>query len=114
MEFSHIGLVSDLKREGEVLVNETRVWITDFTQHPFCVEWLRYESDSPVTGPLRTEPHIAFQVDSITEAAAGMTVLLEPFTPLPGVQVGFYETEDGVIVEFIEDNREPSDNSRQE
>ena len=43
MEFSHVGIVTDKPKEGEVFVDATRVWITDFTKHPFRVEWLRFD-----------------------------------------------------------------------
>ncbi len=69
----------------------TKVWVTDFRKHPFHIEWLRFEPDTPVTGPVRHMPHVAFRVDSIREAAKGLKVLLEPFDAGIAV-VGFYET----------------------
>lgn len=107
MEFSHIGLITTEPKPGEVFVEATRVWITDFLKHPHHVEWLRFESDSPVTGPVRTEPHVAYRVASIEEAARGMKVLLEPFTPLENLRVGFYQTGDGAVVEFMEYSASP-------
>jgi hypothetical protein len=85
-----------------VFVEATRVWITDFVRHPFHIEWLRFEPDSPVTGPVREQPHVAYRVPSIAEAARGLKVLLEPFQPLPNVRVGFYQTADGAVIEFME------------
>jgi hypothetical protein len=102
MQFSHVGLVTDEPREGEVFVEATRVWITNFIRHPFHIEWLRFEPDSPVTGPVREQPHVAYRVDSIADAAAGMRVLLEPFEPLPGLRVGFYRSADGAVIELME------------
>ena len=57
MEFSHVGMITDQPHEGEVFVEATRVWITDFENNPLHVEWLRFEPDSPVTGPVRQQPH---------------------------------------------------------
>ena len=102
MEFSHIGIVTDDKKPGEVFVEATRVWITNFYEHPHHVEWLRFEPDSPVAGPLRSEPHVAYRVDSIEEASRDMKVLIEPFHPMEGVRVAFFETDDGAVVEFME------------
>jgi hypothetical protein len=102
MEFSHVGLITDQSQPGEVFVAATRVWITDFVKHPYHIEWLRFEPDSPVTGPVRTQPHVAYRVPSLEEAARGMRVLLEPFVPLPGLRVGFYQTNDGAVIEFME------------
>ena len=102
MQFSHIGVITDERKEGEIFVEATRVWVTDFAQHPFHVEWLRDEPDSPVTGPVRDQPHVAYRVDSIAEASRGMKVLLEPFQALEHLRVGFYESSDGAVIEFME------------
>ena len=102
MEFSHIGIPTSEKKAGEVFVEATRVWITNFANHPFHVEWLRFEPDSPVSGPVREQPHVAYRVPSIEGAAGGMRVLLEPFAPMEGVRVAFFQTEDGAVVELME------------
>jgi hypothetical protein len=57
------------------LVETTRVWVTDYTKHPYRVEWLRYEPDSPVKGILRENSHIAFEVDDLEKASQGLKVL---------------------------------------
>ncbi len=107
MEFSHVGLITDVPRAGEVFVDATRVWITDFVTHPFHVEWLRFEPDSPVTGPVRHQPHVAYRVLSIDEASRGLRVLLAPFQPLPNLRVGFYQSDDGIVIELMEYSDSP-------
>ncbi|HUT90055.1 MAG TPA: hypothetical protein VMY37_11190 [Thermoguttaceae bacterium] len=101
MQFDHIGIVTTEEKPGQIFIEPTRVWITDFQKHPYRVEWLRYEPDTPVAGPVREMPHVAFRVESIAEASKGMKVLLEPFDAGIAV-VGFYETDDGAVVEFME------------
>ncbi|HID75402.1 MAG TPA: hypothetical protein EYP56_05325 [Planctomycetaceae bacterium] len=100
MQFEHIGIVTTEEKPGARFVPATRVWVTDFTQHPYRVEWLRFEPDSPVTGPVREMPHVAYRVEDIEEAARGLKVLLEPFDVGPRI-VGFYETEDGAVIELL-------------
>ena len=107
MQFDHIGIITTEKKADETFVPATRVWITDFQTHPQRIEWLRFEPDSPVTGKVREMPHIAYRVDSIAEAAKGMKVLLEPFDAGIAV-VGFFQTDDGAIVEFMEYPQEPA------
>jgi hypothetical protein len=102
MEFEHIGLVTTEKKAGEDWVESTRVWVTNPKEHPFHVEWLRYEADSPVTGPVREKAHVAYRVDNLAEAAMGLKVLLEPFEVGGFARVGFYETPDGAVVELME------------
>lgn len=101
MQFDHIGIVTTQKQQGERFVPATKVWVTDFQSHPFHIEWLRFEPDTPVTGPLRTMPHVAYRVDDIRAASRGMKVLLEPFDGGPA-RVAFFQTEDGAVVEFME------------
>jgi len=107
MEFSHVGMITDEVKEGETFVEAIRVWITDFLQHPHHIEWLRFEDDSPLTGPVKTQPHVAYRVASIEAAAKGMKVLLKPFHPLPSLLVAFFETPDGAVVEFMEYDESP-------
>jgi len=68
---------------------------------------LRFEPDSPVAGPVRTQPHVAYKVPSIETAARGMPVLIEPFQPLAGLRVGFYQSSDGAVIEFMEYSDSP-------
>ncbi len=101
MQFDHLGMITTEKKDEEIYVAATKVWVTDFRKHPFHIEWLRFEADSPVTGPVRERPHVAYRVDDIRQAAQGLKVLLEPFDA--GIAlVGFYETADGGVVEFME------------
>ncbi len=102
MVFTHIGLIANEPKPGEVFIEATRVWATDFTKHPFHIEWLRFESDSPVTGPVRTQAHVGYRVDSIAQASQGLKVLIEPFESRDNRRVGFYETSDGAVIELME------------
>ncbi|NQT14794.1 MAG: hypothetical protein HQ582_18720 [Planctomycetes bacterium] len=100
LEFEHIGIVTIRKKPNERFVPATRVWVTDFTEHPYRVEWLRFEPDSPVTGPVREMPHVAYRVDDIEAAGEGMSVLIAPFDAGPRF-AGFYQAADGAVVEFV-------------
>jgi hypothetical protein len=103
MQYDHLGIPTTQKHEHEIWVEASRVWVTDAHLNPFGIEWLRFEPDSPVHGPLREKPHLSFRVESreqIAELSRGMKVLLEPFDA--GFCVaGFYEPEEGVILELV-------------
>ena len=100
--FDHIGLVTEEEKPGESWVEATRVWVTSPRAHPYNVEWLRFEPDTPVTGPLRWQPHLAYRVDDIDAAIQGHTVLAEPFDVGNGfVMVAFVEVE-GAVIEFMQ------------
>lgn len=99
--FHHIGMPTDEVQEGETFVEDTRVWVTRPENHPMRVEYLRFEADSPVTGPLRDMPHVGFRVDDIHAALEGEDVILEPFTPMEGLQVAFF-MKDGAVFEYMQ------------
>jgi hypothetical protein len=100
--FDHVGIPTSERHPGERWVEATRVWVTSPRDHPFNVEWLRFEADSPVVGPLRTQPHVAYRVEDMTEAIKGRKVVLAPFEVGNGfVKVAFVE-EVGAIVELME------------
>ena len=105
LEFDHIGLITNEKKGNEVWVEKTRVWVTDFAHHPYRAEWLRYEPDSPVKGPVREKPHVAFRTSNLEKASKGMKVLLEPFDVGFAI-VGFYESDDGAVIEFMRYKKE--------
>lgn len=99
--FHHMGLPTDEPQQNEVYVEATKVWVTDPENHPYRVETLRYEVDSPVTGPLRDQPHIAYKTDDLRREIEGKEVLLGPFTALEGLEVVFI-LEDDAVVEFMQ------------
>ena len=100
-EFDHVGVVTDEKQPNEMWVEATRVWVTDPLAHPYHIEYLRYEPDSPVTNEVRTLPHIAFRVDALESEIEGLPVLLGPFAPTPTMRVVFV-LKDGAVFEFME------------
>jgi hypothetical protein len=69
------------------------------------VEWLRFEPDTPVTGLLRSEPHVAYRVDDVDAALEGQNVLAAPFDPTGRgddfLRVAFIEA-DGAVVELMQ------------
>ena len=86
-------------------VEQTKVWVTDPLQHPQRIEYLRFEPDSPITGPLREMPHVAFRVDDLERELEGGEVLLGPFYPTETLRVVFVR-KDEAIFEFMH-NTEP-------
>ena len=101
-KFDHVGLVTDERKQGESWVEATRVWVTNPRAHPYNVEWLRFEPDSPVTGPLRTEPHVAYRVQDVERAIEGHNILAEPFDVGDGFATVAFVEVDGAVVEFMQ------------
>lgn len=99
--FDHIGLPSDVQRPNEMWVESTRVWVTSPAESPDMIEYLRYEPDSPVTGPLREGPHVCFRVDNLEREIEGEQVILGPFDAAENLRVVFIY-KDGLVYEFME------------
>ena len=100
--FDHIGVPTSERKQGESWVEATRVWVTSPRAHPYNVEWLRFELDSPVQGPLRTDPHVAYRVDDVHAAVEGHSVLAEPFDVGDGFLTVAFVQVDGALVEFMQ------------
>lgn len=100
--FDHIGLITDERKSGESWVEATRVWVTSPRNHPYNIEWLRFEPDTPVTGPLRTEPHVAYRVDDVDAAIDGLEILAAPFDVGNGFLKVAFAIVGGAVVEFMQ------------
>jgi hypothetical protein len=101
VQFDHIGVPAPAKRDGMRFLQSKRLWLTSPGDHPFRVEWLWYEPDSPEVELVRTMPHVAYVVPSLEEATAGHAVIAEPFDVFGEVRVSFVEV-DGAPVEFVQ------------
>ena len=100
--FDHMGIVSEERRDGETWVEQTRVWVTNPRLSAFNVEYLRFEPDTPVTGPLRWDPHVAYRVADVEEAIEGHEVLLEPFTVGGGFCTAAFVQFEGAVIELMQ------------
>jgi len=102
-QFDHIGITTTEKKKNEFYYEPNKVWITDSESHPFHIEWLRYEPDTPVTDTVRTRPHIGYRVDNLKEVnIKGLNLILGPMVIDAHKIVAFYEYIDGSIIELIE------------
>jgi len=100
-KFHHVGLPTDDLQEGETYVPDTKVFVTDPDAHRYRVEYLRFEADTPVTGPVRDLPHMAFETDDLRGELEGEEVILQPFQPMPGLTVAFI-LKDGAVFELMQ------------
>jgi hypothetical protein len=101
--FDHVGVPTETRQAGEMYVAETKVWVTDPAAHPHRIEYLRYEPESPVSGPVRELPHIAFQVDDLDAEIGDAQVLLGPFQATATLRVVFV-LKDGAVFEYMENS----------
>ncbi len=96
-EFHHIGVPTTAKGKDEMYLEGGKLFITDPEAHPYRVEFLRFEADSPMPDLLKERPHAAFVVESIEDAMQGQEVVLEPFDANEEVRVAFIRDGDALI-----------------
>lgn len=105
MKYHHVGIPTTEERPGEVFLEEFGMSIVGFENSAYGVEWLRFESDSPLPELVKTVAHVAFVVDDIEKAIEGKEVLIEPNSSSPGVLVAFI-VENGAPIEFLSFERD--------
>lgn len=100
-EFSHIGIPTSEPKPQENYLEEAKLYVTDFNDSEHKIEWLRFEADSPLPELLKTTAHVAYMVDDLNAAMSGQEVLMEPFSPVEGLLVGFIISE-GAPIELMQ------------
>jgi hypothetical protein len=101
MKYHHIGIPTEIPRDGEVYLERFKVHASGFESSPYGVEWLRFEPGSPVAELVKEVPHVAFEVDDLDAAIAGQELLIAPNSPSEGVTVAFI-VHNGAPIEFLQ------------
>jgi hypothetical protein len=99
--YHHIGIPTAMPRDGEQFLEEYGMYVSGYEQSDYGIEWMRFEPDSPLPELVKTEPHVAFEVDDLRAELAGKEVLIAPNSPSPGVTVAFI-VENGAPIEFLQ------------
>jgi hypothetical protein len=101
MKYHHLGIPTDLPREGETYLPQFKMFVSGHGISPYGVEWMRFEADCPLPALVQTVPHVAFEVDDLAAAIAGKELLIAPNSPSEGVTVAFI-VDNGAPIEFLE------------
>jgi hypothetical protein len=101
-ELHHFGIPTAIERENETYLEGGKLFVTDAAASPNKIEWLRFEEDSPMPELLKTASHIAYKVQDIQKEMEGKPILLEPFSPMPGLTVAFI-IEEGLPIELMQE-----------
>jgi hypothetical protein len=99
--YHHIGIPTNKPKAGETYFESYGLYVSGFGSSPFGIEWMRFEEGCPVSELIRTIPHIAFEVDDLDVALAGLGIKAEVTSPSRGVRVAMI-IQDGAPVELIE------------
>lgn len=99
--FHHFGVPVSVEQENETYIEGAKVFITDAESHPYRVEYLRFEKDSPMHADVISNPHAAFMVDDLAAALEGRNVIVEPFDATESLRVAFINDK-GAIIELMQ------------
>ncbi len=101
MKYHHVGIPTETPREGEIFLQEFKMFVLGYDTNPYGVEWIRFEPDCPLPELIKTVPHVAFKVDDLMAAIEGKEILIKPNSPSKGVMVAFI-VDNGAPIEFLE------------
>jgi len=105
LRYHHLGIPTTQPMPGENYFPDLKFYHCGYETSEFGIEWMRYEEGCPLPEMVQKLPHVAFQVDDVTEAIKGRHVIIPPNSPSPGVVVAFIE-ENGAPIELIQDSSE--------
>ncbi|MTI46139.1 hypothetical protein JM93_00211 [Roseibium hamelinense] len=101
MKFNHIGIPTEKRFEGEVYIPHLKMTVSDHKASPFGIQWMRFDADADYPDLVKTVPHAAFEVDDLSAALKGQTVIIAPNSPSAGLTVAFIESA-GAPVELMQ------------
>jgi hypothetical protein len=99
--YHHMGIPTDKPRTGERYLEHLKMYVSGFETSPYGIEWMRFESDSPISELIRTTLHIAFEVDNLDVEIKGRELLDGVSEPSDGVRVAMI-VDNGAPVELLE------------
>jgi hypothetical protein len=99
-KFLHIGVPTTKIRPNEIYVEPMKIYKVEPEHSDFAMEYIRFQDGTPFPEVMQFNPHIAFEVDSIEEAAKGAQVIVEPIDL--GDAIICFVVKDNVVLELME------------
>jgi hypothetical protein len=102
-KYHHLGIPTEIVMPGEIYVSQFRFFVSGFSTSPFGVEWMRFETDSPIDSLIQKVPHLAFEVTDLDWELGNRNfkILTKPNNPDQGIRVAMIE-HNGAPIELIE------------
>jgi hypothetical protein len=101
--YHHIGIPTNEPIKGEKYLPRFKLYVSGFDTSPYGIEWMRYESESPVDEFIKRVPHVAFEVDDLDYELQkhDLEILTPPNAPGEGIRVAMI-VHNGAPIELIE------------
>ena len=100
-QYHHFGVPASTKQENESHYEEIKTYATNPEDHPYAVEFLRFEEDCPLPKEIQTMCHAAFVVEDLGEAMKGYKVVMEPFDVAENLKCAFV-MDDKALIELMQ------------
>jgi len=100
-KYNHIGIVTKEAKEGASFKDGLNVWLTDFSQSPNKIEWLKFVEGSCMHELIQKETHIAYEVSNLEEELKNANLLFGPAAVNEHLTIAFVE-EEGIPIELME------------
>ena len=100
-KFHHFGVPVNAKHENETYYEDIKVYGTNPDEHPYRVEFLRFEDGGPLPEEIQTKCHAAFEVENIEEAIKGYKIIMEPFAVSDTLTCAFV-MDDQALIELMQ------------
>jgi hypothetical protein len=101
MKFSHLGIPTNERFEGEINLPHLKMTVSDHENNPYGIQWMRFWEGAPYPEIVKIVPHVAFEVENLAKELEGKKVIIEPNLPSEGLTVAFIEVN-GAPVEIME------------
>ena len=100
-KFHHIGVPCTQAGADEIYVEAAKVHATDPEEHPYRIEFLRFDPDSEMHEAVKNNPHAAFFVDNLEEALKGQNVIIPPVDIDETLRIAFI-MDGPAVIELME------------
>ncbi len=99
-KINHFGVPTREKQAKENYVEGMKVHLTDYSESPNKIEFLRFEDGSWLPEIIQKVPHIAYEVPDMEAALEGAEVIVEPLRAGDNLTIAFIK-EEGIPVELM-------------
>ena len=99
-KFMHVGVPTTKVQPKETYVEKMKLYKTEAEDSEFNIEYLRFQDGTPFPEIMHVNPHVAYEVENVEEAAKGSKVIVEPIDI--GNAIICFIVKDNVIYELYQ------------
>ena len=90
-----------MKQPGETYLPQFKMYVSGYSESEYKIEWMRFEPGCRLPEIVQKLPHVAFEVDDLSQAIKDKKVIIQPNSPSDGVLVAFIEVN-GAPIELMQ------------